>query len=74
MVTAKSLCSLSGFSLWQSCKTSLLVQAEARQAKFDSTPGGKAARKAVANVAKEREADAAANAARGKDRTQDWLS
>lgn len=50
------------------------MQAEARQAKFDNTPGGKAARKAVANVAKEREADAAANAGRGKDRVQDWLS
>lgn len=63
-----------------SCKgldaTDLLkyLQAEARQAKFDSTPGGRAARKAVANVAREREADAAANAARGNDNAKDWLS
>lgn len=51
-----------------------MLQAEARQAKFDGTPGGRAARKAVANVAKEREADAAAAAGRGQDHGKDWLS
>lgn len=49
------------------------MQAEARQAKFDSSPGGRAANKAVANVAKQREADAAA-AARRNDDAKDWLS
>jgi len=49
------------------------MQAEARQAKFDSSPGGKAANKAIANVAKEREADAAA-ASRRNDNAKDWLS
>ncbi len=47
------------------------MQAEARQAKFDTSAVGKAARKAVENVKKEREADAAA--AR-KDTSKDWLS
>ncbi len=49
------------------------MQAEARQAKFDSSPGGRAANKAIANVAKEREADAAA-ASRKNNNAQDWLS
>lgn len=48
------------------------MQAEQRQAKFDASAGGKAARKAVANVAKEREADAAAR--QQKDTARDWLS
>lgn len=46
-------------------------QAEARQAKFDSSAVGKAARKAVENVKKEREADAAAAQ---KDTSREWLS
>ncbi|BDA44931.1 hypothetical protein COCOBI_06-4100 [Coccomyxa sp. Obi] len=45
--------------------------AEARQAKFDSSAVGKAARKAVENVKKEREADAAAAK---KDTSREWLS
>ncbi len=49
------------------------MQAEARQAKFDNSPGGRAANKAIANVAKEREADAAA-AARRNDNAKDWLT
>ncbi len=47
------------------------LQAEARQAKFDTSAVGKAARKAVENVKKEREADAAAAQ---KDNSRDWLS
>lgn len=47
------------------------MQAEARQAKFDSSAVGRAARKAVDNVKKEREADAAAAQ---KDTSRDWLS
>lgn len=50
----------------------MFVQAEERQAKFDASAGGRAARKAVASVAKEREADA--NARHQKDTVQDWLS
>lgn len=49
------------------------VAAEARQVKFDKSPGGKAANKAIANVAKEREADAEA-ASRRNDNAKDWLS
>lgn len=49
-----------------------LLQAEARQAKFDSSAVGRAARKAVDNVKKEREADAAA--ASNKDNSRDWLT
>ncbi len=48
-----------------------ILQAEARQAKFDSSAVGKAARKAVDNVKKEREADAAAAQ---KDTSREWLS
>lgn len=49
------------------------VAAEARQAKFDTSPGGRAANKAIANVAKERAADSAA-ASRRNDNAKDWLS
>ncbi len=49
------------------------LQAEARQAKFDSSAVGRAARKAVDNVKKEREADAAAASA-NKDNSRDWLT
>ena len=47
-------------------------QAEAREAKFNQSAGGKAARKAVANVAKEREADAASR--RDNNNAKDWLT
>lgn len=50
----------------------ILLQAEAREAKFNASAGGRAARKAVANVAKEREADAAAK--QDNKAAQDWLS
>ena len=43
------------------------------RAKFDSSAVGRAARKAVDNVKKEREADAAAAAA-NKDNSRDWLT
>lgn len=49
-----------------------VLQAEAREAKFNASAGGKAARKAVANVAKEREADAAAK--QQDSNAKDWLS
>lgn len=48
----------------------IVSQAAARQAKFDTSAVGKAARKAVENVKKEREADAAAS----KDNSRLWLS
>ncbi len=43
-------------------------QAQARQQQFDTSAVGKAARKAVDNVKKEREAP------QGADRARDWLS
>jgi hypothetical protein len=46
-----------------------LMQAAARQAKFDQSPGGKAARKAAESAAK----DKAAGATR-QDAARDWLS
>jgi hypothetical protein len=49
---------------------SVSLQAAARQAKFESSAGGRAARKALDNVKKEREADAAAR----KDNAKEWLS
>lgn len=47
-----------------------LLQAATRQAKFESSAGGKAAKKAMDNVKKEREADAAAK----NDNAREWLS
>ncbi|CAL5229910.1 g13332 [Coccomyxa viridis] len=44
--------------------------AAARQAKFESSAGGRAAKKAMDNVKKEREADAAAR----NDTAKEWLS
>ena len=44
-------------------------QAAERQAKFDASAGGRAARKAVENVKKEREA-----VGRQTDTSKDWLS
>lgn len=44
--------------------------AEARQLKFDQSAVGRATKKSVANVKKEREADAQ----RQQDRTRDWLN
>ena len=47
------------------------LQAAARQARFESSAGGKAAKKAMDNAKKEREADAAASR---KDNAREWLS
>lgn len=47
------------------------LQAAARQAKFESSAGGKAAKKAMDNAKKERDADAAASR---KDNAKEWLS
>ena len=48
----------------------LMGQAEARQQKFEQSAVGRAAKKSIANVKKEREADAQ----RRQDNTQDWLN
>lgn len=52
------------------CECGFPLQAAARQAKFESSAGGRAAKKALDNVKKEREADAAAR----KDTAKEWLS
>eukprot|EP00884_Botryococcus_braunii_P013838 jgi/Botrbrau1/22455/Bobra.0091s0057.1 len=50
-------------------RTKAAEAAAARQAKFDQSPGGKAARKAVENAAKEKAA-----AGVRQDAARDWLS
>ena len=59
-----------GHNVGRPILTQSLLQAAARQAKFESSAGGKAAKKAMDNVKKEREADAAAR----NDTAKEWLS
>ncbi len=55
---------------WSEISRRCFLQAAARQAKFESSAGGKAAKKAMDNVKKERDADAAAR----NDTAKEWLS
>ena len=46
-------------------------QAEQRQQHFEQSPGGRAAKKAMADVAKDRQS---AKSGAGQDNARDWLS